>query len=177
LQETKEKDGKVMEMSFDEKLEFGKQAELKIESYFKNMGYGVIRSYDYNGDGDKAPKMFFKDNELNLIIPDLDCSKNGKRIWVECKHYTLTPFNRTFGIHVHGIKIRHYNDYLKIQETTGNDVYLVIKEIEGNCFLFSKLEDLQTYPCLNKHKHNSNCLMYFNRDDFKKIEVIDERAT
>ena len=35
-----------MEMSFDEKLEFGKIAEKEIESYFMNKDYNIIRSYD-----------------------------------------------------------------------------------------------------------------------------------
>ena len=89
--------------------------------------------------------MFSKIN--NLVLPDLDVSKSGKRLWVEVKHYTNTPFNRKFGIYVHGIKKRHYEHYLKVQKETGNIIYLFISEIKNNCLLYSKLDELKIYPC------------------------------
>jgi hypothetical protein len=156
-----------MEMSFDEKLEFGKIAEKEIESYFMNKDYNIIRSYDYVGDDNKSPKMFSK--KINFVLPDLDISKNGKRFWVECKHYTHTPLNRKYNIYVHGIKKRHYNHYLNVQNETGNLIYLFIKEIEHNCILYAQLDQLKTYDC-QCGRCNNNCLIYFNREDFKEIK-------
>lgn len=159
-----------METKFKEKFDFGKIAEKEVEEAFYSKGFHVIRSYDYQGEENNSPRMFALETKDNLILPDLDVSKDGKRIWVECKHYTATPFNRTYGINVHGIKKRHYKHYLKVQKITGNIVYLIIKEIQNNCLLYAKLDSLKTYSCLHiDQKCGDECLIYFNREDFKRF--------
>ena len=156
-----------MAMNFEEKLIFGREAEKEIELYFIKKGYHVIRSYDYTGEeNNKSPKMFslFK----NHVLPDLDISKEKKRVWVEVKHYTYAPLNKKLNKYVHGIKKRHYNDYLKIEEITGNIVFLFIKERQSNNILYEKLNKLKSYPC-QCGNCDSNCLIYFDREDFKEI--------
>lgn len=156
-----------MEMSFNDKLNFGKIAEKEIEEYFLDKDYNIIRSYDYIGNGDnKSPKLFNK--LLNRVLPDLDISKDGKRFWVECKHYTHTPFNRRYNIFVHGIRKKHYDHYIEVEKRTGCEVFLFIKEIEHSCILYAKLNELKTYNCQCGHC-NEKCLIYFNRSDFKEI--------
>ena len=159
-------------IDFKKNLEFGKIAEKEIEAFFQKRGYYVVRSYDYNGGDNKSPKMFSYKNSNDLILPDLDCSKNGVRIWIECKHYTSSPFNRKLKIFVHGILKRHYLQYLEVQKITGCPVYLFIKEVESDMIFGAKLEDLKTYDCQCGHC-SDKCLIYFNRADFKKYTDTD----
>lgn len=167
----KDKDGLALGMNFEEKIAFGNIAELEIAKILVEGGYFVIRSYDYVGKGEnnKAPRMYGK--IANLILPDLDACKEGKRTWIECKHYTDTPFNRKFQIFVHGIKLRHYKHYLEVEKVSGCAVMLFIKEIKNNEILYARLKTLKTYPCLFFHEHSDSCLIYFNRDDFKVIPL------
>jgi hypothetical protein len=157
--------GIVMATKFEEKLAFGKIAEKEVEALYMDCGFSVIRSYDYNGEDNKSPRMFAKNK--NYVLPDLDVSRAGVRKWLECKHYSQTPMNRRLGIHVHGIKKRLYNDYLNVQRETGTPVFLVIKEIEGDCLLYARLDSLKTYPCQCHHECTEQCLIYFNRADFQ----------
>jgi len=48
--------GQVTEMTFKEKLEFGKVAEKEIEGYLRKQGYYILRSYDY-GEENKSPRL------------------------------------------------------------------------------------------------------------------------
>ncbi|MFH1997649.1 MAG: hypothetical protein ABII94_03080 [Patescibacteria group bacterium] len=155
-------------MNFEEKLKFGKISELKIEKYFYENGYNIILTNEYTGrDNNKAPQLF---NIIkNLTLPDLDISKGGKRFWVEVKHYTTAPLNRKYNIYVHGIKKRHYDDYLLVEKSTGSPVYLYIDEEESKKILWAELIKLKTYPCLFPHEHNDQCLIYFDRNDFNAL--------
>lgn len=166
-----------MAMNFEKNLEFGRIAEEEVKDFLVKSGYFVINSYDFTGsNGDKAPRM--EGLPGKYVIPDLDASKDGRRIWVECKHYTVAAFNKTREMFVHGIKRKHYNHYKKVEKESGCPVYLFIKEKgkqlpsgeieETNVLLIQKLKNLKSYGCQGWHIHNDSCLVYFNREDFIK---------
>ena len=104
--------------------------------------------------------------------------KQGTRIWVEVKTYTHPVLNRKFGINVHGIEKRHYDQYLEVERQSGNDVWLLINETESGCVLKAKLGTLKTYHCICRGcQSKTGCIIpeqgsgirngiYFNREDF-----------
>jgi hypothetical protein len=172
-------DGKVMAMTFEEKLEWGKKAEKEVENELYANGYSIIRSYDYNGDDNKSPRMFSIADDN--VLPDLDCSKNGERYWIEVKRYSTSPINRALGEKVHGLKRRLYNDYIIVENKTGNKVFLVICEEDTGIILKARLKALTKYDCMCsscKNGNHNNCKapikdsVYFLRKEFKIMDKI-----
>ena len=132
--------------SFAEKLEFGKQAEIAVSDWLKRRGWYVVPSYDYNGDDNKAPRLagLFS----TFVVPDLDVSKDGTRLWVEVKRYCDSPVNRKLGERVHGIKERLYKEYLMVQRVSGTPAYLmVVEDFEGGSVLCQRLDTMEPHAC------------------------------
>lgn len=119
-----------MTIDFRERPEFklGNNGERFVAEFLQEKGYYVIPSYDYSGeDNNKAPKMQGK--KTAYVIPDLDICRAGLRRWVEVKTKTeATEFKKT-GELQHGIDVRHFESYLRVQDESGNEVYLAIYEL------------------------------------------------
>jgi hypothetical protein len=156
---------------FDRQLDFGRAGERLVASFLQREGCGVLPAYDYTGsDGKKAPRLMYEHN--GLVVPDLDAAKKGARRWVEVKTYSHSPEFRAHGIQIHGIKRRHYDDYLAVEEETGNPVYLSVLEVCSGELLVAKLRPLTVYWCMCKtckprgesvRGHN----VYFDRSEFR----------
>ena len=166
---------------FEKNLELGNKGELVVADHLKSLDCGVIPSYDYKTANEKAPRLQFKDE--SCVLPDLDCC--GKdRFWCEVKTYWSAVENRTYNIMVHGIKRRHYFDYIKVQDSTKTEVILMIFELENMNLIMSRLSALKVYDCLCKacktgsgrcYARPRDCV-YFNRAQFKMIGNIDTEA-
>jgi len=119
-----------MAIEFHERPEFilGSNGERLVAEFLQEKGFYVIPSYDYSGeDNSKAPKMQGK--KTAYVIPDLDICRAGLRRWVEIKTKTeAVPFRKT-GELQHGIDVRHFESYLKVQSESGNEVFLAIYEL------------------------------------------------
>lgn len=169
--------------SFTENREYGKQAEVSVSGWLKKRGCAIIPSYDYSGDGDnKAPRI--STSNTDYVVPDLDVSSKGNRYWVEVKRNNHAAFNRALGIYVHGIKKRHYEHYLKVQEITGCIVWLFVEEDSTGKLLIAKLNDLTPHPCqcgpcrsgqpwFNCRNKIQACV-YFDVSQFKRYDTSME---
>lgn len=117
----KEGDGKytAMKQSYKEQLKFGREFEDEFARWLIGQGWFVIPKYLYAQEG--APLLI---GEINsYAVPDIDCSKKGKRIWVECKRKNKMKYHPATGYPV----TNHYC-YKKIQEITGDKVFIVFKD-------------------------------------------------
>ncbi len=124
-----------------EEWEKGHSGEKLIAQLKRGEGYHVIPSYDYSGaDDDKAPRL--QGERQSHIIPDLDISKDGVRIWIEVKVKKSADYTRKTQQNEHGISRRLYNDYLRVAQITGTEVWLYIIEEDTGDILRVPIDSL-----------------------------------
>ncbi len=114
-------------------LQTGRVGESLIANWFKRQGYNILPVYEIEYNTGKGPRMFTA-KFTELVAPDMMVFKYAIPInffWVEAKHKTAFSWNRKLGVWVTGIDTRHYNDYLKVKETTGLDVLVLFLQRGG----------------------------------------------
>jgi hypothetical protein len=88
--------------------------------------WNILPAYDQEQATGKGPRLFTPDGEL--VVPDLLAMKlEGNECllaWFEAKHKTHFTWYRRARSWQTGIDLRHYLDYLKVQEQTGREVFL-----------------------------------------------------
>lgn len=126
-----------------EKFIKGQSGELQVAGLLQARGWYIIPSYDYSGDaGNKAPRL--QGQRLSFVVPDLNIAREGKRLWAEVKTKAAATFTHITRQLEHGIPTRHLQDYLKIQEITGCEVWLFIFEEDTRAVLTARLAFLLT---------------------------------
>lgn len=148
----------------------GRAGEKLIEKYLLSKGAYIIPSYDYCGENnDKAPRMF--NQKEFFVLPDLDVSIKNQRIWVEVKTYHSPDFTRITGRYEHGIKLRHFNNYKKVQEITGAKVLLFIFEEISDMIIYNYLDELEKHKRIySGDKMGKGGMIFFPRDKFIEIK-------
>lgn len=159
----------VSQPCFRETVEFqrGHNGERMVAELLQQHGWYVIPSYDYAGeDHDKAPRL--QGALGGFIIPDLDIAKDGARRWAEVKTKAEATFTRITQRLEHGISKRHYEHYQKVQQITGDEVWLFVVEENTGTVLFAKLDDLEPFKRVyNGDKMSRGGMVFYPRDCFK----------
>lgn len=132
--------------NFAHSLHVGNLGERLIEQFLQSHGFYTIPSYDYHGDDNKAPKL--RCLKHSYVVPDLDASKDGNRIWVEVKTYSTSPENRRLNEKVHGIKRRHFEHYKKVCEETGCNLFLFVLEADTGNLLVTNPFMIVHHSCM-----------------------------
>lgn len=128
--------GELKQENFQKQLEYGKEFEDEFARYLMNKGWFVVPKYLYVEEG--APSMFGK--YTNYVLPDLDCSKDGERIWVECKRKEkMKKHDAT------GFSQRLHMNYKRVQEITGDKVFVVFRDDLTNETYGNWLSELENY--------------------------------
>lgn len=158
-----------MDLRTTPQWQFGSSTERLIASFLQQRGWWVIPSYDYSGQGnDKAPKLQGADG--GLVIPDLDVARAGERRWVEVKAKSHAVLHRRTNTLKHGIPLRHFHDYLRLQHITGCEVWLVVYEQDTGDVLMARLNALagekQEYA---GGKMSRGGMVFFPRSDFRIV--------
>jgi len=109
--------------SFNDQLEIGQTAEGEIAQWFKSKEFTVLPIYEKVIDTGKGPQLFLPDTAL--IAPDMLIFKGEKTFWIEAKYKTAFSWHRITQKWVTGIDIKHYNDYLKVDNSTAWPVWIV----------------------------------------------------
>jgi len=110
-------------VSFDEQLKIGQTAEGKIAQWFKSKGFTILPIYEKVLDTGKGPQLFLPDTAL--IAPDMLIFKGEKTLWIEAKYKTAFSWHRITQKWVTGIDIKHYGDYIKVNNSTEWPVWIV----------------------------------------------------
>lgn len=151
----------------------GHEKELLVRQLLQRDGYYVIPSFDYCGEnGDQAPSAQALADKV--ILPDLDIAKDGKRLWAEVKTKEHADFTRITQQWEHGIPLRHWEAYRKIQDETGAKVWLYICEINSGWVLRAPIDNL----CLEIRiyrgdKMNKGGMAFFPRNIFEKWRRLE----
>lgn len=131
--------------NFDANYAYGKIAESQIAQWLiRTFGYHLLPAYEIEIPSGKGPRLLGPYGEL--IAPDLLAILfNHMEVlmqWYEIKHKERFTWRYISGQWQTGIDLRHFEDYIKVQEQTGIEVYL----------LFLHRSDL---PSLDDLKHGS----------------------
>ncbi len=160
--------------SFRERPEFlrGRAGEQRVATWLQGRGWYVIPSYDYSGEsGDKAPRLIGADEAFPL--PDLDIAKGGQRRWAEVKTKYAATFTRKTQTYDHGINYRHFEAYLRVQEETGSECWIMIYEESTGCLIGRPLSELG----LPRRATSLGIPMaYWPRTSFRALHVFAEGA-
>lgn len=152
-----------------DKWKKGHTGELIIAKILQEGGWYVIPSYDYTGEDDnKAPRL--QGIHEQFVIPDLDIAKDGCRLWAEVKTKASASFTRITQRYEHGIPMRHYRHYLKVQEITGCDVWLYVYEEDTRTILRGSIDYLSQFKReYNGDKMSRGGMVFFPRDKFELV--------
>ncbi len=130
-------------MSFRDSSEFkrGAVGERFVAELLRRKGWYTIASYDFAGsDGEKAPRMHGSCG--SYVLPDLDGSRAGKRVWIEVKTKQSANFYRIKQRLEHGIPWRHFQDYLAVEKESGCAVWLAVYEEDTGEVLMQSMKKL-----------------------------------
>jgi len=110
-------------VTFNEQLKFGQAGEGKISRWLREKGFSVLPVYEKIINTGKGPQLYFP-NDKKLIAPDMLIFKGEKIFWIEAKHKTAFSWHRLSRRWVTGIDLRHYVDYLEVDDNTKWPVWL-----------------------------------------------------
>ena len=154
--------------NFKEALEFGEEGEKEVALFLMNKGYTVLPLYQFNKE--HAPFLLSRNGKITL--PDLDCyHKTKASIFVEVK--SKNQWNVTNKIIETGFDLKHFKEYVKIQDKTNKEVWVVFNhkgKDEGmyivNLNKFYRKWDGKN----NKGQIKSKALIFYKKEDLQKIK-------
>ena len=153
------------------KFKRGREGEKVVAGWLMERGWHVIPSYDYSGeDGDKAPKMTGK--HTAFVLPDLDIAQNGKRMWAEVKTKAEATLHRKTQTLEHGISLRHFRDYKRIQVITGCDVYVFVYEECSESLLMRPIGEESDGRVYDGGKMGRGGMIFWPRSSFKLVAEV-----
>lgn len=133
-------------------------------------------------DTGKGPQVYTVDG--SIVAPDLFCFSLKKAFWVEAKTKNAFTWHRRTSRFVTGIDIRHYEDYLSLQEKTKWDIWLLFLQLGGKAK--DNPEDVSpsglfgnTLNYLSKnenHRHDNwgkSGMVYWSIDSLKRIATLE----
>jgi hypothetical protein len=165
----------VSRLRDSEEFRRGRSGEEIVADWLKKRECYIIPSYDYSGeDGDKAPKL--QGLWEGHPVPDLDCSRNGHRFWVEVKTKEKPVLWRRDNELRHGIELRLLEHYQTVQMISGCPCYLFIFEELSGHLLAETLGRLgEPYTGTDRGRK----MAYWPRDRFRilgRIAAKDDEA-
>lgn len=116
-----------MSAVFKESLKHGKVAESKIATWLRSRGGTVLPVYEIEHSRGKGPQVFTPAKEL--VAPDMllfNLSRDADKImFIEAKHKSVFTWHRVSKQWTTGIDLRHYFDYLEVQQQTRIPVWVL----------------------------------------------------
>lgn len=153
--------------NFKEYLKFGEEGEHEVARVLIEMGVSVLPLYQFNNN--HAPYLLTKNHKITL--PDLACFKDGKSFFVEVK--TKNQWISYKGRVETGIDKRLFNQYDKINEATGADVFLIFNQKIENEGMF--ICDMYKYTRFWDGKVNGKqvypAMYFYNKEILKRINL------
>lgn len=112
----------MAQVTFKERLREGKIAESIIARWLMSRGWAVLPVYEKEIGHGKGPQIFTLNN--SFAAPDMFVFRNGEAKFIEAKIKTGFTWHRITNHWTTGIDLKHYQDYLKIQEIAPWPIWL-----------------------------------------------------
>lgn len=168
-------------MSFAESLAQGQIGESLIARWMRRRGNFVLPVYEKEIDSGKGPRLFCPNGQR--IAPDMLVFGGPPPRWVEAKHKTAFSWHRNTQRWVTGIDIRHYEDYLKVDEETPFDVWLMFLQRGGQAKdspaespsgLYGNVLSCLRYRENHRHKNwGPSGMVYWAESDLRKLAGLE----
>jgi len=165
----------VFVVTFDDQLKFGQAGEGKISQWLMDKGFSILPVYEKIINNGKGPQLF--SNKKSLIAPDLFVFKGEDAFWIEAKHKTAFSWHRISQRWVTGIDLRHYVDYLKVDDDTHWPVFLFFLHDGGQAkdspiksppgLFGNKLSFLRENESHRHRNHGNSGMVYWSIDKLK----------
>lgn len=184
--------------SFNDAFAFGRIAEGQIAQWLiRAEGWTISPAYEIEIPSGKGPRLFAFTGEL--ITPDILAMKHQKKkfvfLWNEAKHKTRFTWHWKSKNWQTGIDLRHYLDYIKVQEQTFDVRVLFLH----SCSTPSKYDLEHGCPAtcpvglyghslryLMAHEHHRDSydrggrdypMVYWNESDLERLATLEEVRT
>jgi hypothetical protein len=152
----------------------GRQGERDVVAWLQARGWHVVPTYDYTGtDGTMAPRL--QGQFSGFVVPDLDVSKDGQRLWVEVKTKHDATLHRLTGVFEHGISWRQWRHYVTIQGITGTEVWLFVLEEVKQALLAQRLDALGEPRVYAGDRMDPSGMVFWPRERFHFIASLERR--
>ena len=151
----------------------GSNGERSVSKVLQANGGYVHANYNFSGkDDDKAPQLYGE--KKSLVLPDLMCFENYIPRWVEVKVRERASFTNSTQKWEFGINVRHYRDYMEVQEASGTPVFFFVYEIYSKKLYAGRLEEMKIRQTQGKETDRSD--KFISVDQFETIPYKPEVA-
>jgi hypothetical protein len=185
--------------SFNDYYAFGRIAESQFAQWLIHKeGWHILPAYEIEIPSGKGPRLSTALGEL--IVPDILAMKyKGKKFlikWYESKHKTRFTWHWKSRNWQTGIDLRHYLDYIKVQERTGIEVYIAFlhrcstpskSDIENHSPVLCPTGLYgQTLTYLMEHEHHRDKydrdrreypMVYWNESNLERLATLEQIQT
>lgn len=129
---------------FHAQLDAAREWERSLAAWIRSRGWYVVPTYDFCGRGeDKAPKLLAPPGAESLVLPDLQCFRDGRAQWLECKWKARADRYRKTQQLTTGISRRLFDHYQRVEERTGFCVVLAFLHEREQQIRGGSLADLE----------------------------------
>lgn len=152
----------------------GRKYERLVQWWLSSVkGCLVLAPCEYSGEGgSKAPLLY--GGSKNVVTPDFLVfnPETKKHFWVEVKAKTKADPDDYDQSLCHGIPLRLWEEYKKVQTETGLYVYLAICEIEPKLSLLIKpIDKIVVHHIYRKNGMSKGGMIFFYRSSFEEAEL------
>lgn len=165
---------------FRAKLDAAREWEKKLAAWCQARGWYVVPTYDFCGkDDDKAPKLLAPSGKSALVLPDLQCFRDGEHRWLECKYKTHADLYRRGDYRVTGISLRLFQHYQLVERATGARVILAFlhereREIRGASLRELKAHHSHDYTGTKMGRHGMRFWRYEDLPRWCSLQDVAE---
>lgn len=154
----------------------GRVAEVLCAAVLRSKGHFVIPTYDYSGeDGARAPIM--ASDYCGVVLPDLMAAKRGQVAHFEIKLKARADFTYSTGRLEHGVGLRRWRDYLRVEQEFGSRLWLWICEpATGDILSCSRAELSKHARIYRGEKMDPGGMIFFPRSIFTLEAHCDDLA-
>ena len=159
-----------MSVAFQQSPAFlrGRLGEQVVRSLLQRRGWYVISTADYCGTTETPHAPWSQGaHDDRIIVPDLDIARLGIRRWAEVKAKWDATFTNITGTYDHGIGYRLWQQYRRIHEQTGCDVWLFILEEKRQLLLAESLDVLGMGRHYDGDAMDRGGMMFWSRWNFR----------
>jgi len=169
-------------MSFEKQLQVGRAGESYIARFMQSHGYLVVPAYEKIINSGKGPQVYGVSS--SYVAPDLFVFNGEKAFWIEAKHKTAFTWHRKSDTWQTGIDLHHYEDYLKVQDASPFNVWLLFLHEGGQAkdspadspsgLYGNKLNELRHCEHHRHSNHGRHGMVYWTIDDLIEIASLQK---
>jgi len=150
--------------NFEDRLEYGKEAEDEIYNFLLRKGWSLIPTQPFKSD--KGQRVYRLEDDYPA--PDTIAFKNGNSRWIEVKHKThASEYKNVWTV---GMEKRYFNDYLQIEKDSGIPVHIFfLVDVSDNKTPFGMFEKGLKFLLKSIHSRSDDYLFW----DVSKLSRIN----